>query len=222
MGLLLGVLFALAANQISPRGLSLTRNYFPVALAVSPATPAARAVAPASPVSLIGPTSPTSPAPAMGDPVVRESSASATNQSPAEMLAAQIKTRGLHLAVSNQVVAWFNDPRRHTQKVVFLDARNEEEFQKGHVPGAWLFDPYYPDKYFAAILPVCQAAEQIVVYCHGGDCDDSLTAASLLLDVGIPGAKIAIYGGGMTEWPATGLPVETGAPSHTPSDKAAP
>jgi rhodanese-related sulfurtransferase len=120
------------------------------------------------------------------------------------------------------VVAWFHDPRRLTQKLVFIDARNQEEFQKGHIPGAWLFDPYHPEQYFTAIIPVCQAAEQIVVYCHGGDCDDSLTAASLLLDIGIPASKIAIYGGGMNEWPDTGLPVEAGLQNRTTSRKEAP
>ena len=188
---LAGGVFALAANEISPRGLSLTRNYFPAAAGANPA-------------------------------VVRESPASSTNQSPAEMLVSEIKTRGLQLAVSNQVVAWFKDPRRQTQKLIFIDARNAEEYQAGHVPGAWLFDPYHPDQYFAAILPVCQAAEQIVVYCHGGDCDDSLTAAGLLQDVGIPGSKIYIYGGGMNEWPATGLPLETGAQNSGQFLKAAP
>jgi rhodanese-related sulfurtransferase len=185
---LAGVVFALAANQFSPRGLSLTRNYFP-------ATDGS------------------------GASVVRESPVNATHQTPAEALLTQIKARGLQLASSSQVVAWFHDPRRQTHKLVFIDARNDEDFQKGRIPGAWLFDPYHPEQYFTNIIPVCQAAEQIVVYCHGGDCDDSLTAAGLLLDIGIPGSKIAIYGGGMNEWPDTGLPVETGVQNSAKSRK---
>jgi rhodanese-related sulfurtransferase len=245
---LVGVLFALAANHLSPRGLSLTRNYFPSA---GPTQGAAGTVVRESPANIIvrgnrtnavvqgTPTNavvrekpekavvPGNPPNAVvqekpENAVVRASPASVPNQTPQEALAAQIKARGLQLAVSNQVVAWFNDPRRQTRQLVFIDARNEEDFQKGHVPGAWLFDPYQPERYFAAVTPVCQAAEQIVVYCHGGDCDDSLTAASLLEDLGIPGAKIAIYGGGMTEWPATGLPVETGAQNSGHLQKAAP
>ena len=61
------------------------------------------------------------------------------------------------------------------------------------------------------MLPVCQAAEQIVVYCNGGDCDDSETAAILLRDVGIANRKLFIYGGGITEWTTNRLPVEIGA-----------
>ena len=60
-------------------------------------------------------------------------------------------------------------------------------------------------------MPVCRKAEQIVVYCNGGDCDDSETAALLLRDMGIPNQKLFVYGGGIAEWKANGLPVETGA-----------
>ena len=78
-------------------------------------------------------------------------------------------------------------------------------------PGAYEFDPYHPEKYFPAVLPVCRAAEQIVVYCNGGDCDDSKTAALLLRDMGLTNRKIFVYGGGITEWTTNHQPVETGA-----------
>jgi rhodanese-related sulfurtransferase len=176
---LAGLVFALLANQLSPRGLSLTRNYFPAIAGGSPST-------------------------------MREQTVAATNQSPAEALAVQIKASGLKLASGGQVIAWLADPRHQTQQIIFVDARNEEEFLQGHLPGAWLFDPYQPEKYFPAVLPSCQAAEQIIVYCHGGDCDDSLSAANLLKDAGIPAAKLWIYGGGMSEWETNGQPLEIG------------
>ena len=71
--------------------------------------------------------------------------------------------------------------------------------------------PLPSGKIFGDVLPVCQKAEQIVVYCNGGDCDDSETAALLLRDVGIPNQKLFVYGGGMAEWITNSLPVETGA-----------
>ena len=95
--------------------------------------------------------------------------------------------------------------------VVFVDARNEEEYQISHIPGAYEFDPYRSGKYYDVVLPVCRKAENIVVYCNGGDCDDSETAALLLRDMGIPNQKLFVYGGGITEWKTNGLPVETGA-----------
>ena len=87
----------------------------------------------------------------------------------------------------------------------------KRHYQQGHIPGAYEFDPYRPEKYFGDVLPVCQKAEQIVVYCNGGDCDDSESAALLLRDVGIPNQKLFVYGGGMAEWITNSLPVETGA-----------
>ena len=170
-----GAVFAFAANQISPRGLVLTRNYFPAQKPVSAtnATPAAL--------------------------------------SPAELLAAQIRGNGLQLVDGDQAVKLFHDPRFKQNSIVFIDARDESHYREGHIPGACEFDPYRPDKYFAAILPICRAAEQIVVYCNGGDCDDSETAAILLRNVGIANQKLFIYGGGITEWTNTHQPVETGA-----------
>ncbi|HEX7617898.1 MAG TPA: rhodanese-like domain-containing protein, partial [Verrucomicrobiae bacterium] len=131
--------------------------------------------------------------------------------SPAQFLAAQMKERGLQLIDGPQATKFFHDPRFQQNMVVFVDARNEAEYQKGHVPGAYEFDPYHPEKYFDAVLPVCQKAEQIVVYCNGGDCDDSENAAIWLRDnAGISNQKLCVYGGGFTEWTTNNLPVETG------------
>ncbi len=173
-----GLAFALLANQISPRGLSLTRNYFP-----------STAAAPA---------------------FVRDVGVTTNNQSISEKLAGQLKTAGLQLAPREQTYAWFADPRRLAGKIIFVDARNETDYLKGHIPGAWLFDPYQPEKYFPTVVPVCQNAEEILVYCHGGDCDDSLSAATLLKQVGIPFDKLHVYSGGMEEWQKSAHPVEAG------------
>jgi rhodanese-related sulfurtransferase len=173
-----GAAFAFAANQISPRGLALTRNYFP-----AKNNHAATAATNTAPAAL----------------------------SPAQLRAAQIKENGLQLIDGGRAAKLFRDPRFKQNDIVFIDARDESHYQEGHIPGACEFDPYHPDKYFATILPICQAAEQIVVYCNGGDCDDSETAAILLRNVGIENRKLFIYGGGITEWTNDGLPVEIGA-----------
>jgi rhodanese-related sulfurtransferase len=110
-----------------------------------------------------------------------------------------------------QAVQLLHDSHLKPGAIVFIDARDEEHYLGGHVPGAYEFDPYYPEKYFPAVLPVCQAAEQIVVYCNGGDCDDSKTAALLLRDMGMINQNIFVYGGGITEWTNNHQPVETGA-----------
>ena len=179
----LGAAFAFAANRISPRGLALTRDYFPSGTAHV-----------------------VRPVPGAGLP--HDVGTNSGVVSPAQFLAAQMKEKGLQLMDGPKAAQLFHDPRFRQNLIVFIDARDEEHYQQGHIPGAYEFDPYHPD--FNSVMPVCQKAEQVVVYCNGGDCDDSEFAALLLRDVGISNQKLFIYGGGFTEWTTNNLPVETG------------
>ena len=186
-----GIALALTADWIAPLGLKLTRNYFPAG-------------------SRIGATN----APAALLPGTAHTNAAGTNALPpafAQPLAAELKSKGLQLIERDEVWRLFQDPRRLQDTVVFVDARNEEQYREGHIPGAYEFDPYRPEKYFAGVLPLCQSAEQIVVYCNGGDCDDSESAAITLRDVGIANGKLLVYAGGIADWAAAGQPVETGS-----------
>jgi rhodanese-related sulfurtransferase len=177
----IGAALAFAANAISPRGLALTRNY--------------------STGKTGGTVSPPSNPAAPG----------ATNQPSAdELLSARLKEKGLQLGGSNQVARLFHDPGYQQGIIVFVDARDDEHYQQGHIPGAYQLFPYHPENYLATVLPVCQAAEQVVVYCTGGECEDSELAAVMLRDAGIPGRKLLVYGGGITEW-TSNQPVEIGA-----------
>ena len=93
--------------------------------------------------------------------------------------------------------------------MVFIDARHDPEYKEGHIPGAYQFDHYHPENYIAAVAPVCQKAEQIVVYCAGGKCEDSEYAAIFLRDnLGLPKEKLFVYAGGIGEWTGNGAPVE--------------
>lgn len=179
-----GAALAFAANAISPRRLLLTRNYFPGTTSNTVAAPL--------------------PPPAARGPGV-------SNQvSAAQLLAEQIKAEGLHLLDRDQTVRLFHDPRFDQERVVFVDARDEEHYREGHIPGAYELDPYHPELHLATVLPVCQVADEIVVYCNGGDCEDSRFGAILLRDAGIATQKLFIYGGGMMDWATNGLPVEIG------------
>jgi len=182
--LFIGIAFALVANQISPRGLALKRDYFPVkaALPVAPPAGAERA----------------------------DQASNSPVPNPAELLATRLQQQGLQLIDGRRAAELFHDRRFQEGRVVFIDARDEARYREGHIPGAYEFDPYYPEKYFPTALPPCQAAEQIMVYCHGGDCDDSESAALTLRDVGIATNKLFVYSGGITEWTTNGLPVELG------------
>jgi rhodanese-related sulfurtransferase len=192
-----GAVLAFAANGLSPRGLKLSRNYFPKTESTLPA-PGRTNLPVAAAITNLGATS-TNQAATATNPAVQ-----------LQLLAARLQQHGLRLADSNQVIRLYHDPRRLAEQVVFIDARNDQHYQEGHVPGAWLFDYYRPENYLAAVLPACQVAEQIVIYCNGGGCEDSELAA-LLLAGAVPKDKMSVYGGGFTEWNALKLPVEIGA-----------
>jgi len=180
----IGGTLAFFANAISPRGLKLTQDYFPGA---------AR------------------PRPSLAPSTNRVHAASGTNvTSPWEILRARLAEKGLTLADSNQVTQLFHDPRYEQELIVFVDARDDQSYKKGHIPGAYQFDYHYFEKYLPTLLPACQAAQQILVYCNGGDCEDSEFAATMLRDAGIPKEKLFVYGGGITEWTNTNLPLEAG------------
>lgn len=184
----LGAFLAFAANAISPRGLVLTRNYFPSGVRSSQS-----AVITNSPT--LSNASPRVVAPA---------------HTPPQLLAARLQAKGLQLADSNQVIQLFGDPRYEQELVIFVDARDDRHYQEGHIPGAYQFDHYRAENYLPIVLPVCQTAQQIVVYCMGGDCEDSEFAAITLASTGIPMERFYVYGGGMSEWMTNGLPVEVG------------
>jgi len=183
-----GVAFAFLANQLSPRGLNPAINYRPGdSKAVSVPPPAVVSSRVSS-----GANVPASPPP------------------PAALLAERLEKNGLHLLQRAEVEKLFHDPRLQQSLILFIDARDEDLYQAGHIPGAFEFYPYYPGKYLADVLTPCQIAEQIIVYCAGGDCEDSESAALFLRDAGVPAGKLFVYGGGVTEWEAAGLPLESG------------
>ena len=183
----IGALFAFAANEVSPRGLVLTQNYFPGAsLSASPPAISAKV--------------------AQGVDINQ-----GAKSSPEQILADQLQAKGLQLVNSDQAVQLFHDPRYEQELIVFIDARNDQHYQEGHIPGAFQFDHYHAENHLATVLPACQSAERIVVYCTGGDCEDSKFAALTLRAAGVPNETLSVYGGGMTEWVASGMPVEVGA-----------
>ena len=179
----IGAVLAFVANGLSPRGLLLTRDYFPGTKPALP-TPAGTNVA---------------------------GTASVQTNSPLEVLAARLREHGLQLADSNQVAQLFADPRRSRDEVIFIDARDEEHYRAGHIPGAYLFDRFRPEDYLTNVVMPCLTAQEMVFYCNGGDCDDSEHAAIMLRDsMGLPKEKVFVYGGGCIEWMTNGLPVELG------------
>jgi rhodanese-related sulfurtransferase len=175
---LTGAVLAFTANQVSPHGLKLSRNYFSGgALAVS-----------------------------RGNPGTTETGQAGGTQLPEKQLAAE----GLQLIDSQHVTELFNDPAKAEGLTIFVDARDDDHFSAGHIPGAYQLDHYHPENYLAQVLPACQFAQKIVVYCKGGTCEDSEQTAIFLRDAGIPRDRLFVYAGGFDDWSAQHRPVETG------------
>ena len=109
-----------------------------------------------------------------------------------------------------EALTLYNDPRREADLICFVDARSQEVYAAGHIPGSYRFDHYHPEAGLAEVLPLCQAAEVVVVYCNGGDCEDSRLTAHTLQELGVPAERLRVYEGGLAEWRAQGQPVEVG------------
>ena len=179
--LLSGAVLALAANALSPRGLSLTRNYFPL-----DAVPSQGAL-------------------------TRTNALSGTQAgSVPQELANRAREAGVNLLSQAETVQLFQEAQKTPNVVVFVDARSTEVYQAGHIPGAYQLDYYHKEDYLPEVLPACMAARQVVVYCAGGSCEDSLLTASVLLAPVISKEKLAVYAGGYTEWTNEHLAVEIG------------
>ncbi len=93
---------------------------------------------------------------------------------------------------------------------LFVDARDDDNFNEGHIPGAAQVDHYRIDNYLPKVNDRIQAAELVVVYCHGGDCEDSFFLCQALIDHGIPPENLRVFKGGMEAWEENGMEIESG------------
>ena len=101
-------------------------------------------------------------------------------------------------------------PGAEAGSCVFVDARNDKHFAEGHIPGAVQLDYYNLEKYLPDALLRILAAQRVIVYCNGGDCEDSLLLRQELIGRGVPFDELSVYKGGWEEWQAAGMPVESG------------
>ncbi len=102
--------------------------------------------------------------------------------------------------------------------IYFIDARRPASFASGHIPGAHEVDPYgrmadfLPDDFVQRL----RNAMYVVVYCTGGQCEDSRSVAhELFYGYRIPKEVLTVFEGGIEEWKQAGLPIEKDA-SDTP------
>ncbi len=95
------------------------------------------------------------------------------------------------------------------KKAIFLDARKPEEYQDGHILGALNFFANEMDKFAPIVMPRLPDKNQdVVCYCHGGDCDLALEVAKSLIAQGYQ--QVEVYLGGWPEWKKAGYPSRKG------------
>ncbi|MGQ9649573.1 MAG: rhodanese-like domain-containing protein [Phycisphaerae bacterium] len=212
-----GVSIGLIANALNPNGLSLSRNYF------------------AKPIVNTGSTRPhggpgtnhrTQPSPASqaaDSPLISSGgggdtgghNTTKTSQDPSEHMTEdemvqRLRELGFQALYHHEVVDIFNSPYRADGLYVIIDARTEQHYRSGHIPGAYHLDHYYLDRTIGKVLEVCKTADKIVIYCNGGACEDSELAVGDLLERDIPFDRLYIYAGGFTMWAADGMQYEVG------------
>jgi rhodanese-related sulfurtransferase len=107
-------------------------------------------------------------------------------------------------------VAWL-----HSKGVLFLDARRTSVYEQGHIPGARPFSVWESDidekvnKLYAERSDPKDQNLPIVIYCSGGDCEDSHMLAQKLW--GIQFNNVYVYKDGFPDWQRRGEPIHTGA-----------
>jgi len=91
-------------------------------------------------------------------------------------------------------------------ETLFLDSREPEEYQEGHIKGAVNFPFEQWDAYWDSVKPHLDPDREIVAYCGGLDCELSLFLARELQQLGYN--KSYIFFGGWLKWQEAKLPIE--------------
>ncbi len=93
----------------------------------------------------------------------------------------------------------------YKKDIVFLDARENEDYKEGHIKNA-LNLPYYDFDSYKQILNSIPQNSTIVTYCAGTDCDLSILLGKQLFESGYK--KIYIFFGGWNDWLNANYPIE--------------
>lgn len=97
-------------------------------------------------------------------------------------------------------------------KAPFLDARPSVAYAEGHIAGAWNVPIWEANgetgiaEFEATAHP--GATAPLVLYCSGGDCEDSRLLAARLIPLGY--RNLCLYQGGYPDWKAQGRPIRKG------------
>lgn len=115
-----------------------------------------------------------------------------------------------YIEIAYDDVAWL-----HRSGALFLDARRTSVFEEGHIAGARPFSVWESDvdeKVSSLFTERSDPREQekpIVIYCSGGDCEDSHMLSQKLW--GVQFNNVYVYKDGFPDWKKRGGAVRAGA-----------
>jgi rhodanese-related sulfurtransferase len=101
-----------------------------------------------------------------------------------------------------------------TDAAVFIDARPEEDYARGHIQNARCLPWQEVDLRFMGVTEALDLEMPIVTYCDGEKCELSHNLALFLRDAGFLNTRVLVNG--WTLWQQAGLPVESGMPPAQP------
>ena len=99
----------------------------------------------------------------------------------------------------------------HGRDALFLDARRTSLYRDGHIAGARPFSVWeadVDDKVKALFAEGRDQSAPVVIYCSGGDCEDSHMLGQKLYMAGFD--NVLVYKDGYPDWVKRGLPVAKG------------
>ncbi|HOA74273.1 MAG TPA: rhodanese-like domain-containing protein [Phycisphaerae bacterium] len=212
-----GAAVGLTANAMNVKGLKLFKNHFPPPPTTTKPTLPDKTTAPARDVAReAGGTTQSADVQVVAtDPAVDSTPTPPLADDPYAGLAPEVRAKleaySLQPIRLDELLKLYEDPLYAANLYVIIDARDDRDYAEGHIPGAFQLFHYRAEQFVDAVVPAAQAAEKVIVYCNGGDCDDSVFTADLLRrDHAIDPGRVFVYPEGFEGWKKAGLPIEIG------------
>ena len=126
---------------------------------------------------------------------------------PAEVLRRFPRHGQPFVEISGDAASWL-----HARGALFLDARRSKDYAQGHVTGARSFPVWEADLVRERVETLVgegrDGSVPVVLYCSGGDCEDSHMLAQALFGAGFE--NLLVYRDGFPDWVKRGGAVATG------------
>lgn len=112
--------------------------------------------------------------------------------------------------ITGEAAVWL-----HANGALFIDARRSKEFVQGHVSEARSFPVWeaevVKERVEGLVAEGRDLSLPVVLYCSGGDCEDSHMLAQTLFGAGFE--NLLVYRDGFPDWVKRGGAVRTGGPA---------